>query len=204
MVDPEGAGPKGDATYEDLIAVSEPFIGELVDGQLIVSPRPAIRHSAATMAISVRVSGALQFGQGGGGEKKPPDWWFLFEPELHFGSKPNVVVPDLAGWRRERLPARPDTAFITLSPDWVCEVVSPSTARVDRVLKMALYSREGVRHLWLVDPIARTLEVYRLDDVSWVVAGTYGGNAPVRVEPFDTVELDLSEWWLTEHDEPKE
>ncbi len=115
------------------------------------------------------------------------------EPELHFGL--NVIVPDLAGWRRERMPRVPDVPFFELPPDWLCEVLSPSTARIDRSRKMRHYARARVQHIWLVDPIATTLEVYRLDGDGWRLVDAYGGDAKVRPEPFDAVELDLTNLW---------
>jgi len=105
-----------------------------------------------------------------------------------------VLVPDIAAWRRERLPRIPDEAF-SMRPDWLCEVLSPSTAALDRVKKLAIYGREGVSYEWLVDPIARTLEVLKLDAPRWTILGTYEGGAVVRAEPFDAFELDLALLW---------
>ena len=135
-----------------------------------------------------------RFSRPPGGADAPGGWWILFEPELHFGS--DVVVPDIAGWRRTSMAVLPNVAFFEQAPDWICEVVSPSTGRVDRGRKMRIYAREKVAHLWMVDPIIRTLEVYRLEDDRWIVAGTHAGNDVVHAEPFDAVELDLSRWWL--------
>jgi Uma2 family endonuclease len=118
----------------------------------------------------------------------------LVEPELHLGS--DVIVPDLAGWRRERMPRMPNVAYFEQAPDWVCEVVSPRTGIIDRRRKMPIYAREGVSHLWIVDPILKTLEVYRLEAGRWVVASTHGGDEHVRAEPFAAVEIELSRWWL--------
>lgn len=117
----------------------------------------------------------------------------LHEPELHFGE--DVLVPDLAGWRRERMPEMPATAFTTLAPDWLCEVPSPSTARVDRGEKMPIYAREGVLHLWLVDPLAQTLEIFRLDGATYRLLSTVSGEASVRAEPFDAIALELAVLW---------
>jgi Uma2 family endonuclease len=120
-------------------------------------------------------------------------WRLLFEPELHLAN--DIVVPDVAGWRRERLPSLPEQAYFTLRPDWVCEVVSPSTASMDRVKKLAIYARERVDHAWLVDPIARTLEVLRLNDGHWTIVATAADAEVLRVEPFEAIELDLSLLW---------
>ena len=181
------------ATYEDLCAVPAHFVAELVDGELVVSPRPASPHALAYAAMGGELF--VAFGRRGGGSG-PGGWWILLEPEIHFGE--HVLVPDLAGWRRERMPHMRDAAFFTLAPDWVCEVVSPGTRRLDRVRKMPLYAREGVRHLWLVEPLSRVLEVYRLESERWSQVAAFGGDEKVRAEPFDAVELDMTEWWLPE------
>ena len=180
------------ATYEDLLRVPEHLVAELIDGELITSPRPASPHARAAGAI-FRAVGPFD-GRSGEGAGAPGGWWILFEPELHFAD--DVLVPDLAGWRHERLPMVPNVAAFALAPDWVCEVVSKSTAALDRVRKMRIYAREGVGHLWLVDPLARTLEVYRLEADRWVVAGTHGHVDVVRAEPFDALSLPLGDWWL--------
>ncbi len=131
-----------------------------------------------------------------GGPGGPGGWWILFEPELHFGN--DVLVPDLAGWRRERMSRLPSTVAFELAPDWVCEVISPSTAPLDRGKKMDAYGRAGVGFLWLVDPLARTLEVFRLENGRWTRLAAHTGAACVRAEPFDALELDLGRWWLEE------
>jgi Uma2 family endonuclease len=177
------------ATYDDLLRVPDQKVGEIVDGDLHVSPRPASRHALAASRLGAELGGPFDRGRGG-----PGGWWILDEPELHLGE--DVLVPDLAGWRRERLPEFPDTAAFTLAPDWVCEVVSPSTEGLDRAKKMPVYARERVAHLWLVNPLARTLEVYRLTEGRWVLLGTHEGEARVRVEPFDAVELELGGLWV--------
>jgi Uma2 family endonuclease len=125
----------------------------------------------------------------------PGGWWILIEPELHFGE--DYVVPDLAGWRRERLPVVPDEAHLELAPDWICEIISQSTERIDRGLKIHIYAREGVRHLWLLNPDTQTLEVLRLHGEQWLVAAVHTGGAVVRAEPFDAIEFDLSGLWGT-------
>lgn len=177
------------ATYEDLLAVPEHLVAEIVDGELITSPRPASPHAWCASAIGSSLHGPFHASGGDG----PGGWWILFEPELHFST--DVLVPDLAGWRHSRMPSFLSVPFFELSPDWACEVASPSTVRLDRVRKMSLYAREGVGHLWLVDALARTLEAYRLENGRWIVTGTYGGDAKVRVEPFEVLEVDLARWW---------
>ncbi|MHB8877588.1 MAG: Uma2 family endonuclease, partial [Myxococcaceae bacterium] len=130
------------------------------------------------------------------GSGGPGGWWILDEPELHLAK--DILVPDLAGWSRARLPRppAPSEPFLTLAPDWICEVLSPSTASLDRVMKKHVYAREGVSHLWFIDPLARTLEVLRLTEGRWVEVDSYAGDARVRAEPFEAVELDLSLLWL--------
>ncbi|WP_074949969.1 Uma2 family endonuclease [Myxococcus fulvus] len=191
-----GDGPKRPATYEDLLALPEHVVGQIVDGELIVMPRPASPHGRATSRLGGELYGPFERGRGG-----PGGWFFHDEPELHF--RKDVLVPDLAGWRRERMPEIPDVPYFTLAPDWVCEVLSPSTASLDRVRKKRIYAREGVGHVWLVDPKARTLEVFRRDGERWVELGTYSGDERVRAEPFEALELVLSDLWLTSEAKPE-
>ena len=179
------------ATYKDLLKVPDILIAEIVDGELITSPRPASPHARATSVSRVDID---PFDRRSGSPGGPGDWWILFEPELHLGA--DILVSDLAGWRRERMPVLEDVAYFELAPDWVCEVVSPGTARLDRVRKMPIYARERVDYLWLVHPGLQTLEVYRLEGQQWVVASSHGGAEGVRAEPFEAIELDMSRWWL--------
>ena len=183
-----GGSAKRPATYEDLLAVPDSLIAEIVDGELVTSPRPASRHVAAASALGVELG--PPFGRGRGG---PGGWIILDEPELHVVDQ--VLVPDLAGWRRERMPAIPDAAFFELAPDWVCEVLSPSTAALDRTRKWHHYARAGVNHLWFLDPAPQTLEVYRLDDGTWRLVSSFAGDVKVRAAPFDAVEIDLAAIW---------
>lgn len=180
------------ATYADLREVPDTMVAEILDGELYATPRPSSPHALASSAIGIDLGGPFHRNADGPGH--PGGWWILDEPELHLG--PDVVVPDLSGWRRERMPVLPNVAAFTQAPDWVCEVVSPATAAMDRVRKTRIYARESVGHLWLVDPLAKTLEVYRLDGRQWIVAGTHAGSDVVRAEPFDAIELALARWWL--------
>jgi Uma2 family endonuclease len=180
---------KKPATYEDLRALPETVVGELIGGELSVSPRPASRHVLVASTLGIKLGGPFQLGEGG-----PGGWWSFDEPELHFGK--DVLVPDLAGWKRSRMPVPPDAPFFTLPPDWVCEVLSPSTAVLDRVRKMPVYMRERVGHVWLIDPVSRTLEVFRREEDRWVLAGNHGGEQGIRAEPFEAVELELKVLWL--------
>jgi Uma2 family endonuclease len=176
------------ATYEDLGQLPPNMVAEIVDGELHASPRPAPRHARASSRLGGWIEPAFDEGRGG-----PGGWVILDEPEVHFGR--HVLVPDLAGWRRSRMPRLPSTAYFTVTPDWVCEVISPSTASLDRAKKLTIYAREGVPHAWLVDPLARTLEVLSLENGRWVIIATHAGDAVVRVEPFGEIELELGALW---------
>jgi Uma2 family endonuclease len=177
------------ATYQDIVDLPENLVGEILYGELHTHPRPAPRHARAYSSLGGRLGGTYDWGQEG-----PGGWWILDEPELHLGR--DVIVPDIAGWRRERMPALPDAAWFDLAPDWVCEILSPSTARTDRALKMPLYARERVPYLWLVDPDARTLEVYQLQDAGqWLLLATLKDDDPVRQPPFDAISFPLASLW---------
>lgn len=176
------------ATYADLEALPPHVVGELIDGTLYASPRPALPHAFAAGELFGELRGPFGRGQGG-----PGGWQLLIEPELHFTE--DVLVPDIAGWRRERMPQVPDAAAATLAPDWLCEVLSPSTRNLDRKAKLPVYAREGVRHVWLVDPNARTLEVFRLEGTHYVPMTPHSGPVRVRAEPFEAFELQLALLW---------
>lgn len=172
----------------------ETVVAEIIGGELLAMPRPHRQHVHAASALGEELGPPFRRGRGG-----PGGWVILDEPELRVGSLPDIVIPDLAGWRRERIPADflagTEPPFITLAPDWVCEVLSPSTERVDRGRKLDLYRREGVAHVWLVSPALQTLEVLRRHDLGWLLVATFEGNSAVRAEPFDAVELDLAALW---------
>lgn len=180
--------PARPATYADIEALPENQVGEIIGGVLYAHPRPASPHAAATSAIGEELGPPFKRGRGG-----PGGWVILDEPELHLVE--DVLVPDLAGWRRERMPEMPHVAGFTLAPDWVCEVLSSSTEKVDRALKLPLYARDRVGHVWLVNPILQTIEILRLDGDTYRLAAQHRDNAKVRAEPFDAIELDLSIFW---------
>jgi Uma2 family endonuclease len=165
------------------------MVAEIVHGALELHPRPAPRHAWASSRIGGRLGRAFDDDDGAG----PGGWIILDEPELHLGG--DVLVPDLAGWRRERMPALPEGAWFELAPDWVCEVPSPSTRRLDLTGKRAAYAREGVGFLWFVDPDARTLEGFALREGSWVLLGALAGEAAVRMAPFEALEWPLGALW---------
>jgi Uma2 family endonuclease len=178
------------ASYADLEALPPHVVGEILFGTLYAFPRPRPRHSRASFRLGSRLGPPFDDGEGG-----PGGWILLHEPELHLGD--DVVVPDLAGWRRERMPELPDDAFFTLPPDWITEVLSPSTRTYDLTDKRAIYQRERVAHLWFVDPEAKTLEVQRWSKKGYVVVGSWRDDAVVRAEPFDELELPLAALWAT-------
>jgi Uma2 family endonuclease len=174
-----------EATYQDVLDAPADMVAELIDGELFLSPRPALPHAVTTSNLLVKLG--PPFGNGDGG---PGGWILTIEPELHFGA--NVVVPDLAGWRRERLPVVGDVPFLELAPDWLCETLSRSTEKLDRVKKMKVYARTGVSHVWLLDERRRYLEVYRLEDRHFELIAIHEEGETVRAEPFDAIELTLA------------
>jgi Uma2 family endonuclease len=183
-----GEAAKRRATYDDLLAVPARLVAEIVHGILVTHPRPAAPHARAASRLGIDLGGPFDRGKGGAG-----GWIILDKPELHLGE--DIVVPDLASWRRARMPELPTTPAFHLAPDWICEVLSPSTAAFDRADKLPIYAREQVAHAWFVDPLLQTLEVHRLDGETYRVVGTWHAAAVVRAEPFDAVELELGALW---------
>lgn len=184
------AKPHRKELYESYLAVPAHLHAEIVRGTLHVLPRPAPRHANTTTILAGRLGGPFQLGDGG-----PGGWWILFEPELRLDPD-EPIVPDLAGWRVEHMPSLPETAYFTTVPDWTCEVLSNSTEKLDRDGKVPLYAERGVNHVWLVDPNARTLEVYTLGEPGlWREVRHYAEDQRVRAAPFDAIELDLSLLW---------
>lgn len=180
----------GGATYQDVLDAPPNTVAELVAGELHVQPRPTIPHANATTALSGILGPRYRRGRGG-----PGGWVILFEPELHLSQ--HVLVPDLAGWRRT---ASPDLdlsqAFATVAPQWVCEVLSPSTSSLDRVRKLPIYAAHGVEHAWLLDPLARTLEVFRRVNDSWLLVEAHADQGAIRAEPFPEADFDLADLWI--------
>jgi Uma2 family endonuclease len=176
--------------YEQLKALPEGLTGEILDGQLYAQPRPSLPHGLAASSLVDELVSPFQKGRGG-----PGGWWIIAEPELHFIHNIEVDVPDLAGWRRERMPLLPEGHRVTVVPDWVCEVLSPSSVSRDREVKMPTYARFGVAYAWLIDPRARTLEAYALDAGAWREIGHFAGSERVSVAPFDAVTINLADLW---------
>ena len=190
-LDPGRNRPEVEAAFN---AVPDGTVAEILDGELFTFPRPARPHTRSASRLTMKLGGPFDLGEGG-----PGGWVILDEPELRLGRGPDILDPDLAGWRRERMPdaiGDEDTlAYYDSAPDWVCEVISPSTERTDRGKKMRIYRRERVGHVWLLSPLLRTLEVYRLESGRLSLLETYEDDARVRAEPFDAVELDLGSVW---------
>lgn len=181
------------ATYQDVLDAPPNMVAEVIFGELHLFPRPRMRHAVAASTLGSELLTLFASAKRG-----PGGWVILDEPEVHLGSEPDIIVPDIAGWRRERMPRIPrEAAFTTLAPDWVCEVLSPSTQALDRADKMEVYRREAVRHVWHIEPAGQTLEVFRFDETSqrYLQAAVWRGGVAVRAEPFDAVELDLAPLW---------
>jgi len=180
-----------DDLYAELEALPENLTGEIINGRLYAQPRPTTPHALVESGLAMDIGSAYHRGRGG-----PGGWWILVEPEIHFVRDAEVLVPDLAGWRRERMPRFPRDQRIEVIPDWVCEILSPSTARKDRMTKMPVYARYGVAYLWLVDPLARTLEAFALREGRWTVMGLFQEQEAVSVEPFQEIALELGALWM--------
>ena len=176
------------ATYQDVLDAPPDKVAEVVDGTLYIFDRPTFLHTLASSTLGRYIGTPFHDGRGG-----PGGWWILNEPQLHLGE--DIVVPDIAGWRRERMPVYPDTAYFTLAPDWVCEVLSPSTRKLDLGGKSAVYARAGVRYLWFVDPIARSLEARVLRGGKWVAIATLHDDATVSLPPFEAISFSLGDLW---------
>ena len=180
------------AAYQDVLDAPEDKVAEVMRGRLYLMPRPALPHATAGARLLIGVGAPFDTGRGG-----PGGWRILYEPEVHFGDAPgeSILVPDLAGWRRERMPAPPKAAFVTVTPDWVCEVLSPSTHRRDLGVKRDIYARAGIPHLWLVDPSAKSLETFALEKGEWRPLAQLAGAAEVRQPPFEAISFPLADLW---------
>ena len=180
---------KRKATYEDLYSIPENMVGEIIDGELIATPRPAVRHAHTASVMGSEIVVPYHLGRGG-----PGGWIILYEVEIMLGE--DLLVPDLSGWRRERFPGLPKDNWISVSPDWVCEILSPSTARIDKVKKMPIYARHDVPFLWLIDPLSKTLDVFKLQSGNWLLLAAFADDGKVSAEPFQEVEIELQNLWL--------
>ena len=176
------------ATYQDVLDAPPHMVAEIVSGKLYTHPRPAFGHAIASSGLMKSIGPPFDFGRGG-----PGGWLILFEPELHLCV--DIVVPDIAGWRRERIPVLPTGAYCTLAPDWVCEVLSPSTRKLDLGGKRATYAREDVGFLWLIDPDARSLEAFELHGTEWALIDQLFDDASVSLPPFEAISFNLGDLW---------
>lgn len=176
--------------YEQLLALPEHVTGEILNGELHAMPRPSGKHGLVESALGIRIGAPFRYGEGG-----PGGWLIIIEPEVHFIRDVEVAVPDLAGWRRERMPDVPEDHRFEIVPDWVCEILSPSTAKKDRVVKLPIYARYGVQHVWIVDPLAQTLEAFELQQGRWLLIATLKDDDQVAVPPFDAVAFSLADLW---------
>jgi Uma2 family endonuclease len=178
------------ATLADLDALPPGVIGEIIEGVLYTMTKPRMRHQRTAMGIGSDLRGPFDLGRGG-----PGGWWIVTEPGIELPNTPEIS-PDVAGWRRERLPEPPDDEPIRVVPDWVCEVLSKTTRRHDLLVKMPYYAKIGVVHAWVIDLEARLLIVHRLESGSWRTIGTYSDETEAQIEPFDVVALNVADWWL--------
>ncbi|MBI2213256.1 MAG: Uma2 family endonuclease [Acidobacteria bacterium] len=176
------------ATYDDIVKLPDFQIGELVDGELYATPRPALRHARLAVNLIVAIATTYDHIRIG-----PKGWHLLFEPEIHLGD--DVFVPDLAGWRMERLASIPDTAWAETEPDWICEILSPSNGHYDRAVKMPAYARYGIPYAWIVDPVLRRIDTWMRDGREWRPTGNWPSTSPILAPPFDSVAIDRTQLW---------
>jgi Uma2 family endonuclease len=176
--------------YEQLVALPESLTGDIIDGQLHSQPRPSGRHGLAESSLIGELIGPFQEGRGG-----PGGWWIIGESELRFIRDTDVYVPDIAGWRHERMPQMPEDQRFTVVPDWGDEILSKSTASKDREFKIPAYAEYGIAYRWLIDPLARTLEAYAREGRFWREIGRFAFDDRVAVAPFDAVTTPLVDLW---------
>jgi Uma2 family endonuclease len=174
--------------YDQLLELPEILIGEIIDGQLHTHPRPGGKHILISSNVGSELHGPFQKGKNG-----PGGWWILQEPEVHLSLDNEVAVPDLAGWRKERLPEIPESHKFTVIPYWICEIFSPATETFDRQVKMPLYARYAIRFLWLIHPINKTLEAFHLVDTEYSLQGVYKSGDKLSIMPFQDIELKVSD-----------
>lgn len=177
--------------YELLEVLPEGLTGEVLNGQLYTQPRPSGPHGRVSFKLASRIDGPYDEGLGG-----PGGWWIFIEPEVHLVRDVEVVVPDLAGWRREHMPLPPKDHRFEATPDWICEILSPSTGNKDRRIKLPLYAHYGVSYAWLIDPNKRTLETYRLVASDWIETGRFADTDQVAAPPFESAAIELAGLWL--------
>ncbi len=179
---------KRPATYADIEAAPEHLIAEIIEGRLETQPRPSLRQNATSFSLGDELGAPFQKGRGG-----PGGWVFFNEPEVKFGS--DILVPDIAGWRVERLNGYPDTNWFEVAPDWLCGVLSASTEKRDRTVKLRIYAEAGVSHVWLIDPRQQLLEAFELREGRWLLLGAWSGGETVCVAPFNAITIALGDLW---------
>jgi Uma2 family endonuclease len=177
-------------TLADLDALPPGIVGEIIEGVLYTMTKPRAPHQRATRAIGGTIGAPFDDGRDG-----PGGWWILTEPGIELPSDTKEISPDVAGWRRERMPELPVDEPIRVVPDWVCEILSPTMRRHDQGVKVPYYAKVGVPFLWLVDVEARVLTVHRLEAGDWRIIGAYGVESEARIAPFDAVPLSVVDWW---------
>ena len=183
--------------YAQLDALPMNITGEIINGRLVAMPRPAGMHCQVESSLEIEIGWSYQYGRNGG----PGGWWIVVEPEVHFVRDVEVAVPDIAGWKKSRMRTLPRTHRYEIVPDWICEIASPSTAKLDRAEKMPLYAKYGVQYLWLVDPLLKILEVYELHDGCWLNIKNYKDDDKVSAIPFNEIVIELNDLWIPEDNE---
>ena len=177
-------------TLADLDALPPGIVGEIIEGVLYTMTKPRARHQRTGTGIGGDLRGPFDLGRGG-----PGGWWIITEPGLELPNDTKEISPDVAGWRRERMPELPVDEPIRVVPDWVCEILSKTTRRHDQLVKLPYYAKVGVAYAWVVDLEARVLTAHRLEAGAWRAIATHSEETEVRIEPFDAVPLNLADWW---------
>jgi Uma2 family endonuclease len=187
------------ATFADLHKIPPTWRGEVIDGTLYAFPRPYPLHANIKGLLTAELNNAFDRGRSG-----PGGWRILGEPGIQHPRAPEYS-PDLAGWRRERLPQLPRNKTITVVPDWVCEILSPTTGSYDQTVKRRFYAEIGVAYLWYIAPDYRSLTVSKVENGKWLELGVHGRDEKVHAEPFEAIEINLAEWWegIEEEEEPE-
>ncbi|MBI4817343.1 MAG: Uma2 family endonuclease [Deltaproteobacteria bacterium] len=180
-------------SFREIISALPPHLrGEVINGRLTVMPCPAPRHANAAGALHDQLGPAFQRARGG-----PGGWWILAQPELTLGDPDfEPIDPDVAGWRVQTMPHLPEAAAVSIVPDWVCEILSPSTEVYDRAEKLPYYARAGIKHAWIVDPEGLVLEAFENDAGIFRPIGSWRDDALARVPPFEAIDLELSWLWM--------
>jgi Uma2 family endonuclease len=181
--------PHNVLTLAGIDALAPGIKGEIIEGVLYTMPRPRAPHQSMMGAVGTDLLDPFQRGDGG-----PGGWWIPPEPGIELPNTPEIA-PAVAGWRRERLPALSNDEAITVVPDWVCEILSPTTEQHNLTVKKPYYAKVGVAHHWIVDLSMRTVIALRLESGRWREVGVYGDEREARIEPFAAVPLNVASWW---------